>query len=363
MFFADSHIHMTDDDPKKSLKMLDDMAALGVTHTTIQSLPYRGIHYNLKALYWKTHYGRMTVRAFGGLRETGIESDVEPLLQVQTMAKLGCDGVKMMQMHPLHRRERGFGVDDPFYDPMFSFMEENNLPVCMHVAEPEDRWFNKAMSEEAIARGWYYGPESGCVSKEQLTEETLAMAKKHPKLKISLAHFFFLSDFPDEAERVMRNYPNIYFDLTPGTEMFPNFSKRIDFWHDFFVKYNDRILFGTDSNNFKTCNGDLNRFVKIFLTHDQTEYTEKHYLPVTVRGLGLTDAQAQTILWENYERFVGTAPRYTDEKACKREAERLLDLLPGEGKNTETDKWMRENLTTDEDYEPARAWLKNYLQE
>lgn len=139
--------------------------------------------------------------------------------------------------------------------------------------------------------------------------------------------------------------------------------RHIIIWHEFFVKYNDRILFGTDANNFKTCNSDLNRFVKTFLTHDQSEYTEKHYLPVTVRGLGLTDEQVQTILWDNYERFAGTAPRKVDEKACKHEAERLLDLLPGNGKNAENDKWMRETLTTDEDYEPARAWLKNYLQE
>ena len=62
------------------------------------------------------------------------------------------------------------------------------------------------------------------------------MLDKFPKLKITFAHFFFLSDNPDEAVRIMEKYPNALFDLTPGGEMFVNFSKDPEYWHDFCLR-------------------------------------------------------------------------------------------------------------------------------
>ena len=40
----------------------------------------------------------------------------------------------------------------------------------------------------------------------------------------------------------MDKYPNVYMDMTPGGEMFPNFELDSEKWRNFFVKYHKRIL-------------------------------------------------------------------------------------------------------------------------
>ena len=47
----------------------------------------------------------------------------------------------------------------------------------------------------------------------------------------------------------MEEYPNLCLDIVSGTEMYFNFSQDPDRWRKFFIKYQDRILYGTDNAN------------------------------------------------------------------------------------------------------------------
>lgn len=341
--FADSHIHMKDNDPEPILRMLDLMASIGVTDTTIHALPYRGVNQNLKALYWKSHYDGMKIRAFGSLHHVAPFTETPPLEQVKKLLALGCDGIKMMEMDPLFRRNRGFGLDDAYYEPMFRYLEEKDVPVVMHVADPETFWEVREMTAEEIRRGWFYG-DGTYPSKEQITREALNVAERHPKLRITFAHFLFLSNFPEEAERVMETYPSVNFDLTPGWEMYIGFSRHIEYWHDFFVRYGDRILFGTDSNTFKGSNAELNRLVTMALTHDHSEFPMPCFGGKIIRGLELDEDTFDRITYLNYERFVGRETRPVPAGLFYAEAENMLKKL--------------ENVQGEEE---AAAWLKGVL--
>ena len=110
-------------------------------------------------------------------------------------------------------------------------------------------------------------------SKKQLYDEIFRVLDAHPRLRVSFAHFFFLSNFPDEAERVMETYPNVRFDMTPGVEMYYNFDKNLDRWHDFFTKYSDRILFGTDSGTVKPNNHELVELVRRKLSEEAAGFS------------------------------------------------------------------------------------------
>ena len=146
-------------------------------------------------------------------------------------------------------------------------MEERGTPVHIHSGDPETFWDLSKMTPYEIARGWYYG-DGSFLSREAIYEEDFEMLAKHPKLNVTFAHFFFLSNFPEEAERILDKYPNVRFDLTPGWEMYIGFSKDIDRWQKLFENYSDRILFGTDSNNNKEDNAELHKLVYDALTHD-----------------------------------------------------------------------------------------------
>ncbi len=354
--FADSHIHMKDNDDAKVRRMLDLMVSCGVTDSTIHALPYRGVNQNLKALWYKSHYTGLKLRAFGSLHDYGPFSKIAPLDEVKRLIALGCDGVKMMECDPLMRKLAPFGVDNEYYDPMFDWLEENDLPVCMHVADPETFWDAANMTPERIRRGWFYG-DGTFPTKQQIYNEVFRMLGKHPKLRVTFAHFFFLSDFPDEAERVLTTYPNVLFDLTPGSEMYPNFAKRPDVWHDFFTRHGDRILFGTDSNTHKGDNDRLNRLVYTTLTHDRTEFPMPCFSKEPIRGLELDDETVGKILYGNYRRFVGETPREVDLDGCREASREMLAILREWDEDKDpTGELLR--LSGDPNQSDAAAWLE-----
>ncbi len=60
------------------------------------------------------------------------------------------------------------------------------------------------------------------------------------------AHFFFLSAQLPRLAELFERFPNMHVDLTPGIEMYHNFSRNPQATRDFFLRYQERILFGTD---------------------------------------------------------------------------------------------------------------------
>ncbi len=311
--FADSHIHFRDYGEGKIEKMLDNFLPLGLTHVSLYSLPYRSVAEDIVALYTKTTYKKLSVRAFGGLHYCDRYADIPFERQVEGLLKLGCDGIKIM-CSPDLRRFVGFGLDDTRYNKMFSMLNELKTPVNIHLADPRSFWDD----------GQVYG-DGSFLTYEQHYTEIFKVLDKYPNLKITFAHFMFLSDDPDEAARVLDKYPNVYFDLTPGTEMYFNFSEKPEFWHDFFTKYSDRMIFGTDSNTIKNCNLQLNRLVYRTLTENHDIFTERCYgRDFNVRGLALSDEVVNKICFENYIRFVGDNMKNVDIRLLRECCERII---------------------------------------
>ncbi|MBQ8402088.1 MAG: amidohydrolase family protein [Clostridia bacterium] len=340
--FADLHVHLEAlGEPVGA--MLDTIADCGVTHTALQVLTKYGICENLSALYWKTHYDRMRVYAFGGLHQFDCFGDIPYEKQAEELLSLGVDGMKFLDMKPDYRKRLGKEICDQSYDRMFSMLEERQVPVLLHSGDPETFWDPDWVSDYHKKVGWFYGDGSFLTSAE-IYGEVFAMLDKHPKLPLTLAHFFFLSNKPGEAVRVMETYPNVRFDLTPGGEMYLGFSKDIDFWHDFFVQYQDRILFGTDSNAKKAINASLNTFVRQALTHDRSEFTGNCYGSMTIRGLDLPADVVEKITYGKFAAFAGAEPKPVSADAFRCAAERVYDRICDDPAHTEDVVWLRSVL-------------------
>ena len=202
---------------------------------------------------------------------------------------------------------------------MFQFLEERESPVNIHLADPETFW----------DVGQEYA-DSSFPLKSQMYEEAFEMLDKHPRLRVCFAHFMFLSNFPEEAERVMEKYPNVWFDLTPGVEMYYNFDKQIERWQMFFEKYSHRILFGTDCNIVKKCNKELELLVYRKLTEKGAFSQYCYGKDFNVMGLHLTEETASRICYENYFAFLGREPKPVNvEKFCDC-CRRIIDDLDKE---------------------------------
>lgn len=309
---ADSHIHIRFCEYKSIVKMLEDISTVGVTDACLMALPYRGACENLAELYTKMNYKKMNVRAFGGLHVTDRYCTVSPEVMAEKLLDVGCDGIKLM-FAPELEKYYGMGLNHKYYDKMFSMLEERGTPVNIHLADPENFW---------DVGGKYHN--RGLPSKEQMYEEAFEMLDRHPKLKVTFAHFMFLSNFHDEAVRVLEKYPNLWLDITPGCEMYINFDKELELWHDFFTKYSDRIIFGTDSNTIKTCNIQLENLVYKKLT-EKDIFTQNCYgRDFVVNGLSLSDDVVKKICYENYFKRLGDVATVVDTNRFYEYCERVL---------------------------------------
>jgi predicted TIM-barrel fold metal-dependent hydrolase len=149
------------------------------------------------------------------------------------------------------------------------------------------------------------------------------IANRHPAQKIILAHFFFLSADLLRAAVFLDAHPNICFDLTPGSEMFFNFMTGTEASRDFFLRYQDRLIFGTDSGASavgkpgQTLNREetLGRtfFVRSFLEQDgllEIPQGVAHWKRPgkQLRGIGLPVDVLKKIYCSNFERLFGSSP-------------------------------------------------------
>ncbi|NLO85788.1 MAG: amidohydrolase family protein [Clostridiales bacterium] len=243
----------------------------------------------------------------------------KPFLEqvIEGMA-MGFDGVKMVELKPTVQKRLHVKISDPCYDPVFSYMEEKQIPLLLHVADPETFWSKEQCPEFALKKGWLY-ENGGYPEKEALYQDTEAMLDRHPNLQVSLAHFYFLSDDIGRAQRIMDRYPNVRFDLTPGTEMYGNFTKTPEAWHDFFIKYQDRIMLGTDNGGL-SADGMMPMSEKIdYAIHNVG--TVRRFLETADRfdghgmhlaGIDLPVSALEKIYHLNFEKMVGTQPKKVD---------------------------------------------------
>ena len=84
------------------------------------------------------------------------------------------------------------------------------------------------------------------VEGKPMVRKMLGIPFDGPEYAQVFAHFYFLSADLARAGAFLDAHPNVCFDLTPGVEMVFNFARTLDASRDFFMRYQDRLVYGTD---------------------------------------------------------------------------------------------------------------------
>lgn len=306
----DCHMHFTGIGEVSN--MLEIISEAGFHRASLLSLiDEKRVNHNAGILLMKALHPEIFY-AFGGLDYSSIFigcSSLPLAEQVDRLMKIGFDGIKMVEGKPIYRKMLKIRFDDPFYEDYFERVEETGLPLLFHVADPEEFWDHEKIPGWAKEQGWFYDhtyPQKG-----QFYREVDKVLDKHPDLKVIFAHFYFLSADIGAASNLLENHRNVHLDLTPGIEMYYNFSMKTEVWREFFIKYQDRILFGTDIFGGERIETALTkmRLVREFLETDQ--------------GLNLPQYVLEKIYYGNFCRIAGFKPRKLQIDLAIEECERL----------------------------------------
>lgn len=244
--------------------------------------------------------------AFGGIRFPDPDAPDKrfPYRQeAERLIAMGFDGIKLFGK-PTMRQRFGEPFDAPVFDDLYGYLEERQIPLLFHVGDPREFWSAETAPAFARENGWIYNEPDF----DTYYAEIEGLMKKHPHLRVLYPHFFFLSDDLERLRAFLYRWPSVWIDITPGSEMYHNFSRNPAEARAFFLEFQDRILLGTD--NTGAAPGGVNRSVELaaerlktlcdFLTTEHASGWDEVF-----HGLSLPREAAGKIMADNFYRYVG----------------------------------------------------------
>jgi predicted TIM-barrel fold metal-dependent hydrolase len=246
---------------------------------------------------------------------------------IEKAARAGAKGLKVLKTLGLYLRQHGregalVEVDDRRFDPMWEACAAHDLPVYIHVSDPEAFFLpidctNERWDELGHHPDWsFHGKDFP--SHRELMEARDRVLARHPGTLFVGLHVGHNAENLAFVSESLDRFPNLTVELGArigelGRQ--PRTSRR------FFESYQDRIFFGTDavpppegeSTPQQVFKDELYEIYYRFL---ETEDEYFDYAPAEVPpqgrwriyGIGLPDAILKKVYHENAERLLGLTP-------------------------------------------------------
>ena len=176
---------------------------------------------------------------------------------IKTCMSKGSSGIKIWKNIGMVLQDddgRYVMADDPAFDPVFRYIEENKIPLLAHLGEPRNCWLPADEMTDAGDRSYYTNnpqyhmylhPEKPSYEDQINTRDNLL--ERYPEINFIGAHLGSLEWNVDELAKRLDKYPNFQVDMAARIGHLRNQSAEdYDRVRDFLIKYQDRILYATD---------------------------------------------------------------------------------------------------------------------
>lgn len=240
--------------------------------------------------------------------------------------RAGARGLKLLKTLGLYLRERIdegplVAVDDRRFDPMWEACAAHDMPVFVHVSDPEAFFLptdgdNERYEELAKHPDWsFYGPDFP--SHQELIGARNRVIARHPGTTFVLLHVGNNAENLAAVEDCLARFPNTLVDISArigelGRQ--PRIAQR------FFDRWQDRILFGTDAvpppwgdDVPQQLFGDALYEIYYRFLETEDEYFDYAPSPVppqgrwAIHGLKLPDAILRKVYHDNAARLLHLA--------------------------------------------------------
>jgi predicted TIM-barrel fold metal-dependent hydrolase len=226
--------------------------------------------------------------------------------QIDDSVARGARGLKVLKELGLGVRDstgKLIPIDDPRLDPAWEECGRLGIPVFIHVADPEAFFHpidarNERYEELIDHPDWsFYGPFP---SMQELLAERDRMFAKHPHTTFVALHFGSWPENLDFVDQTLRKFPNVMIETGAREGELGRQPRRT---REIFLKYSDRIMFGTDEGAGEAMYRNYFRWLE----------TEDEYFPYAqyplqgrwmIYGLGLPDDVLEKVYHRNAEELL-----------------------------------------------------------
>ena len=225
--------------------------------------------------------------------------------QFEQDIKNGARGLKVYKSLGMYNKDSDgnrLAVDDPRLGPIWEKCGELGVPVLIHSADPKPFWdefdANNERWLELKTHPRRKRSDTDPAPWEQIIEDQHRMFKNHPNTTFINAHMGWYANDLGTLAKLLDEMPNMNVGIGA---IIAELGRQPRFAKAFFIKYQDRILFGKDSwkpSEFPT-------YFRVLESDDEYfPYHKKYHAFWPMYGLDLPDEVLKKVYYKNALRIV-----------------------------------------------------------
>lgn len=255
---VDTHVHLNtydstfikqvEEDNFRFLDIVDDRP-FGITMYEQQEIAIQQAKAFPDVIAWATTFSTDNYNSEGWQEEA--------LAQLKDAFSQGAIAVKVWKNIGMSLKDENgefVMIDNPRFDPILDYLAKNGIPLIGHLGEPKDCWLPlEEMTIKGNRRYYSAHPEYHMYLHPEYPsyEDQIAardhMLEKHPNLRFVGAHLGSLEWSLDELAKRLDQFPNMAVDLSRMSNLQYHAMTNWQKIHDFFIQYQDRLLYATDT--------------------------------------------------------------------------------------------------------------------
>ena len=197
-------------------------------------------------------------------------------------------------------------LDDPALDAIWQACARLKIPVFIHTGDPQEfykpvDYSNERWLELSLFPGRRVSAEQ-FPSFDGLMAERDALFRRNPKTTFVAAHMGWHANDLGRLGTLMTEMPNVYTEV--GAVLY-DIGRQPRGAHDFFIKFQDRILFGKDSFQPE----EYPYYWRVFETRDDYfDYYRGYHAFWKLYGIDLPDSVLKKVYFQNALKLAPALP-------------------------------------------------------
>ncbi len=226
--------------------------------------------------------------------------------QLEEDVRNGAKGLKIFKnlgLTVLDSNGNRVRTDDPRIDPIWAKCGELGIPVLIHTGEPAVFWDpidekNERWLEMKQFPSRHRGDTTRYPSWEVVMQEQWNMFEKHPNTTFINAHFGWMANDLESLGKHLDKFPNVHTEIAA---IIAELGRQPRFAREFFIKYQDRLLFGKDTYRPE----EFHTYFRVLESDDEYfDYFRKRHAFWKMYGLDLPDEVLEKLYYKNALKII-----------------------------------------------------------